>query len=121
MPKFKPDPDFYQKRLDFVCSYLSKERRARSFPASGSEARLRPIVALQTELYRYLEKRDRIIQLNMVTSLPHFEIGRAGGRPINVYLIIVGHFEGRYQYSSRTNTIYGSVFSWREIEIPLRS
>lgn len=118
-PDFIPDPDFYLSRLDYVCSHLSEERKKRSFPAIGSEARLRPVVVLQTELFRYIEKRNKIIQLNAVTTLPSVEIARVGGRAVNVYLINVGHFEGRYQYSPSANKIYGSVFSWREIEFPL--
>ncbi|OIQ25452.1 MAG: hypothetical protein BM562_17200 [Alphaproteobacteria bacterium MedPE-SWcel] len=119
IPDFIPDPDFYQKRLEYVCAHLSDERRKRSFPAIGSEDRLRPIVSLQTELLRYIEKRNKVIELNAVTTLPSVEIARMGGRPVNLYLINVGHFEGQYQYAPSKNTIYGSAFNWREIEFPL--
>lgn len=115
---FKPDPDFYLRRLEFINTYLSDERKKRSFPAKHSEARLRPVVDLQTQLYRYLEKRNRLIELHAITSLPSEVVARIGGRAVNVYVMNVGHFEGRYQYSSKTDTIYASVFDWPEIKIP---
>lgn len=116
LPKFNPHPEFYRARQEGIRDYLRAKQRHASFPVKGSEARINRVNTLVLHLYKYIEKRNKILQLNLITTLPKVEIARSQGVPINMFVLNVGHFEGQYQFRPQQNLIFGSLFTWRDID-----
>lgn len=116
------DPEYFENRLYYVLRYLDEERRRCTNRVNGSEQRLDLVLQLSNELSHFTTRLDRIIGLQSIAFLPKKSVNNDQfGRPVFVNILNIGHFKGEFQLRKTplSSEIYGSLFDWVEIDLPL--